>query len=113
MVLQIEKIGTDTFDRVLSRFPLYGFPAGSSVVPGLIRGKNSLLIGFVPKLYQSSARVCIVKKERTNPFNMYRDMVLGKKVNSITVSKKYDTFIFNIFNNEGISGLFDVYKVVG
>lgn len=113
MVLKIEKIGRDTFDRVVYRFPLCGFPTGSGIVPGLIRGKKSLLVGFVPKLYQSSVRVCIIKKERTNPFNMYRDMVLGKKVDSITVSKKYDTFIFNIFNNEGISGLFDVYKVVG
>lgn len=109
MVLQIEKIGTDTFDRVLSRFPLYGFPSGSSVVPGLIRGKKSLLVGFVPKFCLNKARVCIVKKERTNPYNMYRDMVLGKKVDDTTVSKKYDTFIFN---NEDISGLFEVYKVV-
>lgn len=37
-------------------------------------------------------------------------MVLGKKVNNITVSKRYDTFIFN---NDDTSGLFEVYKVVG
>lgn len=40
MVLQIEKIGKDTFDRVVYRFPLCGFPTGSGIVPGLIRGKN-------------------------------------------------------------------------
>jgi hypothetical protein len=110
VVLQIEKIGKDTFDRVVYRFPLCGFPTGSGIVPGLIRGKKSLLVGFVPKLYQNSARVCIIKKEKINPYNMYRDMVLGKKVDNIAVSKKYDTFIFNI---KDTSGLFEVYKVVG
>lgn len=49
MVLQIEKIGKDTFDRVVYRFPLWGFPTGSGIVPGLIRGKKSLLVGFVPE----------------------------------------------------------------
>lgn len=34
MVLQIEKIGKDTFDRVVYRFPLLGFPTGSGIVPG-------------------------------------------------------------------------------
>lgn len=110
MVLQIENIGKDTLDRVLSRFPLYGLPSGSSIVPGLIRGKKSLLVGFVPKFCLNKARVCIIKKERTNPYNMYRDMILGKKVDSTTVSKRYDTFIFN---NDDTSGLFEVYKVVG
>lgn len=110
MVLQIEKIGKDTFDRVVYRFPLWGFPTCSSIVPGLIRGKKSLLVGFIPKLYQNKVRVCIIKKERTNPYNMYRDMILGKKVDNTIVSKRYDTFIFN---NEDTSGLFEVYKVVG
>jgi hypothetical protein len=109
VVLQIEKIGKDTFDRVVYRFPLCGFPTGSGIVPGLIRGKKSLLVGFVPKFCLNKARVCIVKKEKTNQYNMYRDMVLGKKVEDIIVSKKYDTFIFN---NEDTSGLFEVYKVV-
>lgn len=45
-----------------------------------------------------------------NPYNMYRDMILGKKVDNTIVSKRYDTFIFN---NEDTSGLFEVYKVVG
>lgn len=110
MVLQIEKIGKDTFDRVVYRFPLCGFPTGSGIVPGLIRGKKSLLVGFVPKFCLNKARVCIVKKEKIDPYNMYRDMVLGKKVEDTIVSKKYDTFIFN---NEDTSGLFEVYKVVG
>lgn len=107
MVLQIENIGKDTLDRVLSRFPLYGLPSGSSIVPGLIKGKKSLLVGFVPKFCLNRARVCIIKKERTNPYNMYRDMILGKNT---TVSKRYDTFIFN---NDDTSGLFEVYKVLG
>lgn len=110
MVLQIEKIGEDTFDRVVYRFPLCGFPTGSGIVPGLIRGKKSLLVGFVPKFCLNKARVCIIKKERTNPYNMYRDMILGKKVDNTTVSKRYDTFIFN---NDDTSGLFEVYKVLG
>ena len=104
MVLQIEKIGIDTFDRVLCRFQ-----PGCSIVPGLIRGKKSLLVGFVPNICLNSVRVCIIKKERTKPYNMYRDMMLGKKVDNVTVSKKYDTFIFNDDN----SGLFEVYKIVG
>lgn len=110
MVLQIEKIGEDTFDRVVYRFPLCGFPSGSGIVPGLIRGKKSLLVGFVPKFCLNKARVCIIKKERTNPYNMYRDMILGKNVDNTTVSKRYDTFIFN---NDDTSGLFEVYKVLG
>lgn len=40
---------------------------------------------------------------------MYRDMILGKKVDNTTVSKRYDTFIFN---NDDTSGLFEVYKVL-
>lgn len=104
MVLQIEKIGMDTFDRVL-----YRFQPGCGVVPGLIRGKKSLLVGFVPNICLNSVRVCIIKKERTKPYNMYRDMMLGKKVDNVTVSKKYDTFIFN----DDTSGLFEVYKIVG
>lgn len=103
-VLQIENMGRDTLNRVLIRFP------SGIIVPGLIRGKKSLLIGFIPKFCFNSVRVCIIKKERTNPYNMYRDMMLGKKVNNITVSKRYDTFIFN---NDDTSGLFEVYKVVG
>lgn len=103
MVLQIEKIGIDTFDRVLCRFQ-----PGCGIVPGLIRGKKSLSVGFVPNIFQNSVRVCIIKRERTSPYNMCRDMMLGKKVDNITVSKRYDTFKFE----DDTSGLFEVYKVV-
>lgn len=104
MVLQIEKIGVDTFDRVL-----YRFQPGYGVVSGVIRGKKSLLVGFAPNICLNLVRVCIIKRERTSPYNMCRDMMLGKKVDNITVSKKYDTFIFN----DDTSGLFEVYKIVG
>lgn len=62
MVLQIEKIGRDTFDRVVYRFPLLGFPTGSGIVPGLIRGKKIFISRFCSKILSKQGKGMYHKK---------------------------------------------------
>lgn len=99
MYCTITKVGSSTLNRLDKRVPK---------AVGTIRGRKAVICGVITE--RIVFNVCIESYNKVEPWKQYRDMVMGKRPQSVETSKRFDEFKVS---DTPTTGVYDVYEVVG